>query len=267
MASAIHQTWLSIPTEIHNEVSMSEVNQIVVTLKQLLKERNLTQYDVAAVLNLGVARVKQMFAKQDFSIGRLSTICSELLDMDLADLMQITQDRQNYIQHLTEKQERQLISDNRLLVVAVSVMNNWTPAEIVGNYDISERECQRYLKTLEKLELISIRSSGSIKLLIDRNFKWIQDGPLENFFRQHVQSDFLDAGFDGTGEIRQFRTGMLTDKSADELIKKVEKIVAEFVDLNQIDSKQELQNRAGYSFLIALRPWLMPAFTELLRET
>lgn len=245
---------------------MSEVNQIVGTLKQLLKERNLTQYDVAAVLNLGVARVKQMFSKQDFSITRLSIICNELLDMDLADLMQIAQDRRDYIQHLTEKQEQQLISDNRLLVVAVSVMNNWTPAEIVDKYNISERECQKYLKALEKLELISIRSSGSIKLVIDRNFQWIPDGPLENFFRKHVQGDFLDAGFDGIGESRQFRTGMLTDKSADELIKKIEKIVADFVDLNRIDSKQEVQYRVGYSFVVALRPWLMPAFTELLRE-
>jgi len=245
---------------------MTEVSQIVTTLKQLLKENNFTQHDVAEALNLGVARVKQMFSKQDFSVGRLSVICNELLDMDIADLVQITQDRQNYIQRLTEKQEQQIVSDKCLLLVAVSVMNNWTPENIIERYDISEYECQRHLKTLEKLELISLRGSGRIKLLIDRNFQWITNGPLDRFFREHIQEDFLDARFDGTGEIRQFRTGMLTDKSADELIKRIEKVVAEFVDLNRGDSNLEIQHRVGYSFVVALRPWLMPAFTELLRE-
>lgn len=244
---------------------MSEVSQIVDTLKQLLKERNITQYDVAAVLNLGVARVKQMFAAQDFSMTRLSLICNELLDMDMADLMQIVQDRQQRIQSLNEKQEKQLISDDKLLVVAVSVMLNWSPDEIVERYNISGVECKRHLKTLEKLNLISVRANGRIKLLIDRNFNWIANGPLDQFFRKHVQGDFLDSRFDKAGEVRLFRTGMLTSQSADELIKKIDKLTAEFVELNRADANLELSYRVGYSYIVALRPWLMPAFTELLR--
>jgi len=245
---------------------MSEVNQIVETLKQLLKEKNFTQFDVAAVLNLGVARVKQMFAKNDFHINRLAIVCNELLDMELADLIQITQDRQKYIEQLTEKQEKQLISDDRLLIVAVSVMNSWTPTEIVEHYEISDAECHRHLVTLEKLNLISRRANGRIKLVIDRNFQWITNGPLEQFFRQHVQSDFLDASFSNPGEARVFRTGMLTAKSAEELTKRIDKVVNEFMDLNREDSSLEIQHRVGYSFLVAMRPWLMPSFTRLLRR-
>ncbi len=245
---------------------MSEVNQIIDTLKQLLKEKDKTQYDVAAVLNLGVARVKQMYSKNDFHIQRLATVCNELLDMELSDLVQITQDRQKYIEQLTEKQEKQLISDDRLLVVAVSIMNNWTPTEIVERYEISDAECHRHLVTLEKLKLISRRANGRIKLLIDRNFQWIPNGPLEQFFRRHVQSDFLDAGFNKPGEVRLFRTGMLTSKSAEELTRRIDKVVNEFVDLNREDAQLELQHRVGYSFLVAMRPWLMPSFTKLLRR-
>ena len=244
---------------------MSEVVQLVDTLKQLLKERNFTQQDVADVLNLGLARVKQMFANNDFHISRLVVISNQLLDMELAELVQITQDRQKNIQELSEKQERQLVADNRLLVVAVSVMNNWTPEEITGIYDISELECSQHLKTLENLKLISIRPSGRIKLLIDRNFQWLPDGPLERFFRSHVQEDFLDAGFNHQGEVRIFRTGMLSTKSADSLIKRIDKLVAEFMEHNHDDAKLDLQHRTGYSFVVAMRPWLMPAFTELLR--
>ena len=244
---------------------MAEVDQIVDTLKQLLKEKSVNQADVAAVLNLGLARVKQMFANNDFHIDRLAIVCNELLDMELADLVLIAQDRQKYIEELTERQEQQLISDERLLLVAVSIMNKWMPHEIVEQYEISDAECDRHLLTLEKLKLISRRANGGIKLLIDRNFQWITNGPLENFFRQHVQSDFLDAGFGNPGEVRVFRTGMLTTKSAEEMTRRIDKLVSEFMDLNREDGNIELQNRFGYSFLIAMRPWQMPSFTKLLR--
>lgn len=245
---------------------MSEVNQIIETLKQLLKEKTRTNFDVAASLNLGVARVKQMNANNDWSLSRLAKVCDEQLDMEIADLIQITQDRQKYIQSLTEKQEQQLISDERLLVVSVSIMNNWTPTEIVERYEITDAECNRHLMTLEKLKLISRRANGRIKLLIDRNFQWIPDGPLEQFFRQHVQIDFLDASFSGPGEVRLFRTGMLTSKSAEELTRRIDKVVNEFMELNREDAQLELQHRVGYSFLVAMRPWLMPSFTKLLRR-
>ncbi len=243
-----------------------EVNQIIETLKQLLKEKGFRQADVGAVLNLGEARVKQMFGKNDFHINRLVVVCNELLDMELADLVQITQDRQKYIEQLTEKQEKQLISDERLLVVSVSVMNNWTATEIVEKYEITDAECHRHLVTLEKLKLISRRANGRIKLLIDRNFQWIPNGPLEQFFRQHVQSDFLDASFNSPGEVRLFRTGMLTSKSAEELTRRIDKVVNDFMLLNREDAQLELQHRVGYSFLVAMRPWLMPSFTKLLRK-
>ncbi len=245
---------------------MSEISNLVKTLKQLLKEKNITQYDVAAVLDLGIARVKQMFAKNDFHIERLVKICNDLLGIELADLVRITHERTSFIESLTEEQEKQLTADIRLLIVAVSVMTSWKPAEIISRYQITERECRQHLKTLEKLKLISIRDNDHIKLLINQNFHWIKDGPLESFFIKNIQSDFLDASFHGEGEIRLFRTGMLSTKSTDELIRRIEQLIAKFIELNSDDADLPLEHRRGSSIVVALRPWLMPAFTQLLRE-
>jgi len=66
--------------------------------------------------------------------------------------------------------------------------------------------------------------------------------------------------------VRVFRTGMLTSKSAEELTRRIDKVVNEFMDLNREDSLLEIQHRVGYSFLVAMRPWLMPSFTRLLRR-
>jgi len=245
---------------------MSEVALIVETLKRLLKEREITQYEVAEVLGLSVARVKQIYASNDFSLQRLVSICNELLGMDLADLVEIAQHRQDAIESLTEEQERQLVANERLLMVAVSVMQNWTPTEIVETYDITKAECKKHLNVLESLHLISTNSQEKVKLLIDRNFQWIPDGPLEQFFRRQIQTDFLDASFNGPREIRMYRTGSLTAASADEMIGRVEKVIATFMDYDRSDTKLDIDKREGYSFIIAMRPWLMPNFVKMLRN-
>lgn len=245
---------------------MSEVSNLINTLKQLMKEKEVKQSDIAAVLGLSIARVKQMFSRNDFQIERLVKICNELFGFELADLVRISEERTGYIQSLTAEQEKQLISDMRLLVVAVSVLTNWTPEQIVSRYQISERECKRHLKTLEQLNLISIRDNGHIKTLFDHNFQWIENGPLEQFFTSNIQSEFLNAGFHGDGELRQFRTGMLSKKSVDQLMSVIDKTVARFIELNRDDSILPLEHRTGYSMVVAFRPWLMPAFTKLLRS-
>jgi len=245
---------------------MSEVTLIVETLKRLLKEREITQYEVAEVLGLSVARVKQIYASNDFSLQRLVSICNELLGMDLADLVEIAQHRQEAIESLTEEQERQLVGNVRLLMVAVSVMQNWTPSEIVDTYDITKAECKTHLKVLESLQLISLNSHEKVKLLVDKNFQWIPDGPLEQYFRRQIQSDFLDASFNDPGEIRMFRSGSLTTASADEMIGRIEKVVATFMEYDRGDTKLDIDKRAGYSFVVAMRPWLMPSFVKMLRK-
>ncbi len=246
---------------------MSEVSNLLDTLKQLMKEKGVSQPDVAAALGLGIARVKQMFAEKDIRMSRLSIICNELLEIDLSDLMRINEERVSYITSLTEAQEKLLISDMKLLVVAVSVLTNWTAEQIVSRYQITERECQLHLNKLEKFKLISIRDDGHIRFLFDHNFQWIEDGPLERFFTDKIQSDFLNAPFHGAGELRVFRTGMLSEQSVDQLIKLVDKTVAGFIELNRDDSRLPLEQRTGYSMVVALRPWLMPAFTDLLRTS
>jgi hypothetical protein len=60
---------------------------------------------------------------------------------------------------------------------------------------------------------------------------------------------------------------MLSEQSVDQLIKLVDKTVAGFIELNRDDSRLPLEQRTGYSMVVALRPWLMPAFTDLLRTS
>lgn len=245
---------------------MAETTAIVDTLKHELKAREKTYQDVADALNLTEASIKQMFSTNRISLERLDKICTSLLGIEISELVQLMNDRVPLVTTLTELQERQLVANERLLLVAVSVMNNWKVSELVDQFEMDTSECLQHLKGLSKLNLITVRPGNRIKLLIDRNFSWLKNGPIEKYFQQNIQSEFLDSSFDRPGETRLFRTGMLTRKSSVELIARIDKLIAEFMDLNREDSKLNLNHRIGYSFIVALRPWLMPAFADMRRD-
>ncbi len=245
---------------------MAETNAIFETLKHELKAHEKTYQDVAEALSLTEASIKQMFSTNRISLERLDKICTSVLGIEISELVQLMNDRVPLVATLTELQERQLVANERLLLVAVLVMNNWKVDELVEQFEMETGECLQHLQALVKLKLISVRPGNRIKLLIDRNFSWLANGPIEKYFQQNIQSEFLDSSFDRPGETRVFRTGMLTRKSSIELIARIDKLISEFMDLNREDSKLNLNHRIGYSFIVALRPWLMSAFAEMKRE-
>lgn len=244
---------------------MAETAAIIDTVKQQLKVQQKTYQDVADALHLTEASIKQMFSSNRLSLERLDTICTAVLGMEISELVQLMSDQSVALSELTEAQEKGLVADERLLLVAVLVMNNWTQSEIVQHFDLHESECRQHLKTLEKMKLIKV-GPARVKLLIDQNFSWISNGPIERYYQRHIQNDFLDAGFTEPGEKRVFRTGNLSVRSSAELCRRIDRLVADFVECNREDSQLDLPDRRGCSLIVAMRPWLMPAFAAMKRE-
>lgn len=244
---------------------MAETIAIIDTVKQQLKVQQKTYQDVADALHLTEASIKQMFSSNRLSLERLDIICTSVLGMEISELIQLMSDQSIAVSELTESQEKGLVADERLLLVAVLVMNSWSMADIIEHFDMQEVECKQHLHALEKLKLIKVGHTR-VKLLIDQNFNWISNGPIERFYQRSIQSDFLDASFAEAGEKRVFRTGNLSMRSSAELCHRIDRLIAEFVECNREDSQLELSNRRGYSLIVAMRPWLMPAFAAMKRN-
>ncbi len=243
---------------------MAETAAIIDTVKQQLKAQQKTYQDVADALHLTEASIKQMFSSNRLSLDRLDTICTSVLGMEISDLIQLMSDQSIAVSELSESQERGLVADERLLLVAVLVMNNWSMSEIIEHFDMQEAECRQHLSALEKLKLIKVGPTR-VKLLIDQNFNWISNGPIERFYQRFIQSDFLDGNFSEPGEKRVFRTGNLSMRSSMELCHRIDRLVAEFVECNREDSQLEIGDRRGCSLIVAMRPWLMPGFAAMKR--
>ena len=244
---------------------MAQVQAVIATLKQALKAARLTYADVAQGLGMSEANVKRMFASERLRLDRLEAIC-ELIHMDLTDLFQLVDASRQRITQLLEEQERELVADVKLLLVAVSVRNHLNYDEIIRNYKITETECIHYLAKLDRLHIIDLLPGNRIKLRVDENFSWRPNGPIERFFEREVQSQFLKSGFNSAGSLRIFIPGLLSERSQNAFSRKLLALGKEFNELHRQDFDLPLDKRRSIGLLLALREWEFAAFRPFSRH-
>lgn len=244
---------------------MTQVVRLLATLKRELKARGVTYAEIASHLGLSESSIKRQFSESRFSLQRLEQMC-QLLGLEISDLVQKMAEERQRISMLSEQQEREVAQDPKLLLVAICVLNHWTFEEILHAYEVSEHECIQLLARLDRLKLIELLPLNRFRLMIASDFRWIANGPIQKFFNREVQPDFLESPFSGPGEKLVFRSGMLSRGSNATMMKKIERLVAEFNELHDEDTGLPLAERFGSSLLVALRPWEFSFFQVLRRN-
>lgn len=243
---------------------MAQTAVIVKALKDVLKARGMTYAKVAKGLGISEASVKRVFASNTFTLKRLDEICG-LLGIDITDLAQMVRAEAESPVQLSWEQEAQVVLDPKLLLVAVHALNQWSLTDIVDNYRLTKAECIQLLARLDKLGIIDLLPNDRIRVRVARNFAWLPDGPIQQYFRAQIQADFFRSRFDGTGELMAFVSGMLSHTSNAALRTRLRQVASEFSELHQQELQLPLGQRFGTSLLIALRPWSPDSFKKLAR--
>jgi len=243
---------------------MTEITQLVVTLKRQLKAQHKTYADVAVALDLSEASVKRLFSGGQFTLERIIALCN-LLGLTLAELAQAAEAGGARLRTLTAAQEKELVSDSCLLLVAVCALNHWSMADILTVYKLTEPECLQRLLKLDRLGVISLLPGNRIRLTVARDFDWLPNGPIRHFFDTDGKADFLDSAFLAPGESLAFSHGMLTDAALDKLHAELRKLRAVFAELHETSLSSPLPKRRGSALLLALREWEPARFTALRR--
>jgi DNA-binding Xre family transcriptional regulator len=246
---------------------MAQTLQLIDTLKRSLKAHGLTYADVARHLDLSEANVKRLFAKRRFTLERLEQIC-QLMEMEISDLVQEMNDwaGAKAISSLSLEQEAEIAGNIELLLVTVCVLNRWTLEEIMARFTLSEVRCIQHLAKLDRLRLIELLPKNRVKLLVARNFKWMEDGPIQRFFQEKIEADFFSSRFDHDNERLIVVNGMLAESSNQVFQRKMEHLAREFDELNDDDAKLPLDDRNGTTVVIAIRPWSYGLF-DVLRKS
>lgn len=243
---------------------MSQTRPLIDTLKQELRKQRFTYKQVSKALDLSETSVKRLFSEEAFSIKRLEKVC-ELLHLDISDLVQLMQKNIELTTQLTRDQETELVSDVKLLLVALLLMNKLKFSEIVRIYDISETEGIQLLARLDRMKILELQPGNRVKLMISPNFKWIPNGPIQQFYESRVELEFLNSSFNEAGELRIFVSGMISRAAIAEICKKITHLAQEMSELNIESEALPLDERFGTSLMMAIRPWEIQVFEELRR--
>ncbi len=243
---------------------MSQTRSLIETLKLELRKQRITYKQVSEALDLSETSVKRLFADAAFSVRRLEKVC-ELLHLEISDLVHLMQKNIELTTELTREQEQELVSDIKLLLIALLLMNKLEFSDILSVYDITEPEGIRLLVRLDRMKFIELLPGNRVKLMISPNFRWLPEGPIQKFFESKVQLEFLNSSFNGPGQFRIFVSGMISREANAEIIRKMQHLAKEMNEMNADSESLPLAQRFGTSLMMAIRPWEINVFSELRR--
>lgn len=243
---------------------MSTTADLVLALKKELKAAQMTYADLARELGMAESSVKRMLAKGDMSLSRIDAMC-RALKLDFAELARRVADAQPLLAQLTEAQERAVVADRKLLLVAINVLSQWTLEQMVAHYRLTEAECVKYLAQLDRIGIIELKPLNRYRLKLSKAFRWRAHGPVMNYFREHAALDYFSGGFDGPAEGLLLVHGSVSRGLAPSFLERLQRVAQDFAQQHQADQKLAVKDREGYTLLLAMRSWEFAEFEAMRR--
>lgn len=245
---------------------MATTQTLIELIKAELKTAGISYAQLARELDLSESSVKRMFAAGgEMPLSRVDEVC-RVLKTDFAELTQRLAQAAPLRRELTLQQEREVVADEKLLLLAICCLSQWSFEQIVATYRITEAEATRGLAQLDRLGIIELRPLNRYRLQVAKTFRWRPQGPVMQFFRQHVMQDFYSGGFDGDGELLMLVHGQLNPGSARELRDRLQRVAEDFARQHVLDQKLPQSEKRQLGLVIGMRSWLFERFRYLQRS-
>jgi transcriptional regulator with XRE-family HTH domain len=241
--------------------------QIIHAIKRELKVSGITYALLAKKLGMAESSVKRMLAtssKGDVSLGKIDAMC-RALKIDFAHLARQVADSQPLVTELTLEQERSLVGNQKLMLVAICVLSSWTLAQITETYRLSEAECVAMFVRLDRIGIIALRPMNRYTLKLAKTFKWRPHGPVMQYFRDNAALDYFSGSFDQASEGLLLAHGQVSKAHAPEFLERLQRVAQDFANQHLADQKLKPEQREGYTLLLAMRQWEFAAFAVLKR--
>lgn len=243
---------------------MSTTADLLVALKHELKAAHMTYADLAKSLGLAQSSVKRMLARGDMPLSRIDAIC-RALKLDFADLARQVADNQALLAELTQEQERAVVADKKLLLMAICVLSQWTLEQVTSTYRLTEAQCVGLLAQLDRLGIIELRPLNRYRLKLAKTFRWRPHGPVMQYFRENAVLDYFSGGFNAPGEGLLLVHGSVSRSLAPVFMERMQRVAQDFAQAHLADQKIDSKDREGYTLLLAMRSWEFDAFAMLRR--
>jgi DNA-binding Xre family transcriptional regulator len=244
---------------------MSTTQALIDQIKTELKLSGITYAQLAPKLGMAESSIKRMFAKGDMPLTRIDEIC-RVLKLDFADLARKVAEATPLRKELTLEQERAVVADRKLLLMAICCLSQWTCEQVISTYRVSEAEAIKCLAQLDRLGIIELRPMNRYRLRLAKTFRWRPHGPVMQFFREDVVTDYYGGGFDGEGEMLTLVHGQIGRSLATLFNERLQRVAQDFAQQHLADQKLPPDQKRPYTLVIGMRSWLFAAFRDLKRE-
>jgi AraC-like DNA-binding protein len=244
---------------------MSTTQDLITALKLELKASGITYLELSQHLGMSESSMKRIFAKGDMPLSRIDEVL-RVLKMDFAELARKVADAQPLRREFTLAQEKAVVADRRLLLVAICCMSQWTFEQMVASYQFTEAQCVAYLVTLDRLGLIELRPLNRYRLKVSKTFRWQPNGPVMHFFRDHLAADYFSGNFDGESEMLMMVHGQIGHSLAESFAERLQRVGQDFAQQHLADQKLPSHQKQPFTLVVGLRSWFFSAFLDLKRD-
>ncbi len=243
---------------------MTETQRMLDTLKRCLRARGMSYGRLGRALGLSESSVKRLFSDKSFSVARLERVC-RAIDMSIADLSRLAggeavpEAPQGFT--LTLEQERTLAGHASLLAFFYLLLNGHAVEAVAERLNLSERATRNFLAKLAAAGLIEIRGRKQIRLHARLPLAWRPEGPVRKLYERQVRAEFLRSEFSARHEALSFHSAELSPASVRILMRKLDKLAADFADLAALDVGLPSRDKMSIAMLLATRPWVFSMFS------
>ena len=234
----------------------TQTRSLVDALKKLLKSRGMTYRELASRLALSEPSVKRIFSEETFTLQRLEEVCA-VLEIDFFELAKLARGAAAAVDEMTVEQEKALAADPHLLGVFYLLFNDWQPEDIHARYRLTRAEVLKLVLRLDKLKLVDLLPKDRVRLRVPKSLRLRRDGPVRARHGPAIVASFVEGDFDEAGGVFRFEVRELSKASVALLVRRLERLAAEFNEMAELDSYLPSGQRDTIGMALGLRPYVV----------
>lgn len=162
-------------------------NETCEVIKRELKKASLSYRDLSENMGVSEVSIKRMLnGHQSLSILRVSEI-SEIIQVSLSSIIAEAEKNIASVPLFTKEQDIAFTKSPELYTLLYSILSEkMNSKQLMNFYDLNESSMYLYLRELEKLDLISIISNLTFKLIVPRHIAFPDTSRFQIYYKNHV---------------------------------------------------------------------------------
>ena len=162
----------------------------MVVLKNRAKSLGLSQRTLANKLGVSVPTIKRWFGGKTITLAQLKSVCDEL-GLAMSEVIASSEQNHKAQFNYTLEQERFLSQHPEMLAFFDLLNRGSGSAQIQRKHGLSQKGLEKTLANLDKIGLIEWLPKNKVRLKVQGEPVWRENGPLAQTFGGHIISDFL----------------------------------------------------------------------------